>query len=74
MFSQRVYLQAHSFGERNWMQVTEILMVLMALEERRHWLEVSEDSFLVGIDHKNLEYVCTAERLNSRQERWSLFF
>lgn len=30
--------------------------------------------FLVWKDHKNLEYIQTAERLNARQARWALFF
>ena len=30
--------------------------------------------FIVWTDHKNLEYIRTAKRLNSRQARWSLFF
>lgn len=46
----------------------------MALEEWRHWLEGAEQSFLVWTDHKNLEYLHTAKRLNSRQARWALLF
>ncbi len=46
----------------------------LALEEWRHWLEGTELPFLVWTDHKNLEYICTAKRLNSCQARWSLFF
>ena len=30
--------------------------------------------FIAWTDHKNLEYIRTAKRLNSRQARWSLFF
>uniref|UniRef100_A0A3B1J2C0 Gypsy retrotransposon integrase-like protein 1 n=1 Tax=Astyanax mexicanus TaxID=7994 RepID=A0A3B1J2C0_ASTMX len=46
----------------------------MALEEWRHWLEGAKHPFVVLTDHKNLEYLRTAKRLNSRQARWSLFF
>ena len=46
----------------------------MALEEWRHWLEGAEHPFVVWTDHKNLEYIQTARRLNSRQARWALFF
>ena len=46
----------------------------MALEEWRHWLEGAEHPFLVWTDHKNLEYIQSAKRLNSRQARWALFF
>ena len=30
--------------------------------------------FIVWTDHRNLEYIRSAKRLNSRQARWSLFF
>lgn len=33
-----------------------------------------EQPFLVWKDHKNLEYLRSAKRLNSRQARWALFF
>ncbi len=52
----------------------ELLAVKLALEEWRHWLEGAEKPFLVWTDHKNLEYIRTAKRLNSRQARWALFF
>ena len=52
----------------------ELLAVKLALEEWRHWLEGAKQPFLVWTDHKNLEYIRSARRLNSRQARWSLFF
>ena len=52
----------------------ELLAVKAALEEWRHWLEGANQPFLVWTDHKNLEYIRKAKRLNSRQARWSLFF
>uniref|UniRef100_A0A8C5CEZ5 Gypsy retrotransposon integrase-like protein 1 n=1 Tax=Gadus morhua TaxID=8049 RepID=A0A8C5CEZ5_GADMO len=52
----------------------ELLAVKLALEEWRHWLEGTSVPFLVWTDHRNLEYIRTAKRLNSRQARWSLFF
>ncbi|KAL0203584.1 hypothetical protein M9458_001602 [Cirrhinus mrigala] len=52
----------------------ELLAVKLALEEWRHWLEGSGVPFIVWTDHKNLEYIKTAKRLNSRQARWALFF
>ena len=52
----------------------ELLAVKVALEEWRHWLEGAEHPFLVWTDHKNLEYIRSAKRLNSRQARWALFF
>ena len=51
----------------------ELLAVVKALEEWRHWLEGAEHPFIVWTDHKNLSYIRTAKRLNSRQARWALF-
>lgn len=62
-------------AERNYdIGDRELLAVKMALEEWRHWLEGADPHFIVWTDHKNLEYVRTAKRLNARQARWSLFF
>uniref|UniRef100_A0A7N8YQF8 Gypsy retrotransposon integrase-like protein 1 n=1 Tax=Mastacembelus armatus TaxID=205130 RepID=A0A7N8YQF8_9TELE len=52
----------------------ELLAVKLALEEWRHWLEGAKHPFTVLTDHKNLEYLRTAKRLNSRQARWAIFF
>lgn len=46
----------------------------LALEEWCHCLEGAAHPFLVLIDHKNLEYLKTAKRFNSRQSWWALFF
>ena len=48
-------------------------MIVLALQEWRHWLEGSSHSFIVWSDHKNLSYLRSARRLNSRQARWALF-
>ena len=61
-------------AERNYdIGNRELLAVKLALEEWRHWLEGTKVPFLVWTDHKNLEYIQSAKRLNSRQARWSLF-
>ncbi len=52
----------------------ELLAVKMALEEWRHWLEGVDQPFVVWTDHRNLEYIRSAKRLNPRQARWALFF
>ncbi len=52
----------------------ELLAVKLALEEWRHWLEGAKHPVQVLTDHKNLEYIQQAKRLNPRQARWSLFF
>ncbi len=62
-------------AERNYdIGNRELLAVKLALEEWRHWLEGSGVPFVVWTDHKNLEYIQSAKRLNSRQVRWALFF
>ena len=64
-----------SKAERNYdVANRELLAVKLALEEWRHWLEGAEHPFIVWTDHKNLEYIKKAKRLNSRQARWALFF
>ncbi len=52
----------------------ELLAMKLALEEWRHWLEGATHPFIVLTDHKNLEYLRSAKRLNPRQARWALFF
>lgn len=52
----------------------ELLARKLALEEWRHWLEGARQLFLVLTDHKNLQYLKEAKRLNPSQARWALFF
>ncbi|XP_034021083.1 probable JmjC domain-containing histone demethylation protein 2C [Thalassophryne amazonica] len=52
----------------------ELLAVKVALEEWRHWLEGAQFPFIVYTDHKNLEYLRSAKRLNARQAQWAIFF
>ena len=62
-------------AERNYdVGNRELLAVKLALEEWRHWLEGAKNMFVVWTDHKNLKYIRSAKRLNSRQARWALFF
>ncbi|KAG1952338.1 hypothetical protein F2P79_010259 [Pimephales promelas] len=49
----------------------ELLAVKLALEEWRHWLAGAKHPFLVLTDHKNLQYLRDAKRLNPRQARWA---
>uniref|UniRef100_A0A3P9HSL7 Gypsy retrotransposon integrase-like protein 1 n=1 Tax=Oryzias latipes TaxID=8090 RepID=A0A3P9HSL7_ORYLA len=64
-----------SAAERNYdVGNRELLAIKLALEEWRHWLEGAEHPFIVWTDHKNLAYLRSAKRLNSRQARWCLFF
>ncbi|GBE89916.1 Transposon Tf2-6 polyprotein [Sparassis crispa] len=50
----------------------ELLGIIRALAEWRHYLEGSPHPVEVRSDHKNLTYFRTAQKLNRRQARWSL--
>ncbi|KAK3573255.1 hypothetical protein QTP86_015770 [Hemibagrus guttatus] len=52
----------------------ELLAIKAALEEWCHWLEGARHPFQALTDHRNLEYLRRAKRLNPRQARWALFF
>jgi len=51
----------------------EMLAIIRALEEWRHFLEGARHLVEIWTDHKNLEYFMTAKKLNRRQARWSLY-
>ena len=69
-FFSRRFLPA----ERNYdVGNRELLAVVAALEEWRHWLEGAEHPFLIWTDHKNLTHLRAAKRLNGRQARWASF-
>ncbi|CAM4349732.1 unnamed protein product [Leuciscus chuanchicus] len=64
-----------SSAERNYdVGDRELLAIRLALAQWRQWLEGSSVPFVVWTDHRNLEYIRSAKRLNARQARWSLFF
>lgn len=52
----------------------ELLEFKLTLEEWRHWLEGANLPFLVWTDDKNLEYIKSAKKLNSRRDRLALIF
>ena len=69
------YSHRLSPAERNYdIGNKELLAVKLAIEEWRQWLEGARVPFLVWTNHKNLEYLHSAKRLNSRQARWALFY
>ncbi|KAG1952342.1 retrotransposable element [Pimephales promelas] len=69
------YSRKLNAAERNYdVGDRELLAMKAAFKEWRHWLEGATTPFTVLTDHKNLEYLRTAKRLNPRQARWSLFF
>ncbi|KAK3548954.1 hypothetical protein QTP70_021664 [Hemibagrus guttatus] len=62
-------------AERNYdVGNRELLAIKAALEEWRHWLDGARHLFQVLTDHRNLEHLRGAKRLNPRQARWVLFF
>ena len=61
-------------AERNYeVYDKEMLAVIRALEDWRHYLEGLPQPFTIVTDHRNLQYWRTAQNLSRRQARWSLF-
>jgi RNase H-like domain found in reverse transcriptase len=60
--------------ERNYeIHDKEMLAIIHALEEWRHFLEGVPCRFEIWTDHKNLEYFRTSQKLKRRQAQWSLY-
>src|SRR5258706_11400714 len=60
--------------ERNYqIHDKEMLAIMHALEEWRHFLKGSNQKFKIHTDHKNLSYFREAHKLNHCQARWSLY-
>ncbi|ESK82950.1 reverse transcriptase-rnase h-integrase [Moniliophthora roreri MCA 2997] len=60
--------------ERNYeIYDRELLAIYQALLEWRHYLIGGNFKVVILSDHKNLTYFRTAQKLNRRQARWSLF-
>jgi len=56
--------------ERNYkIHDKEILAVIRCLEAWRHYLEGTKLEFKIWIDHKNLQYFMTSQKLNCKQAR-----
>jgi len=67
---------SHSFDatQRNYeIYDRELMGIVRALETWRHYLQGSPFLTIILSDHKNLMYFRTAQKLNRRQARWSLF-
>jgi hypothetical protein len=61
-------------AERNYeIYDKEMLAVIRALEDWRHYLEGLSTPFTIVTDHRNLEYWKSAQNLTRRQARWSLY-
>jgi len=67
------YSKSLSSVERNYeIHDKEMLAIICALEEWRHFLEGATHPVEIWTDHKNLKYFMTTKKLNHRQARWSL--
>lgn len=60
----------NNYDVGNW----ELLAIKRAFEEWRLWLEGALHPFTLLTDHRNLQYLQEAKRLNARQARWAPFF
>ena len=49
----------------------EMLAIVAAFKQWRHYLEEALFSIMVNSDHKILEYFTTSKALNQRQARWT---
>ena len=65
-----------TFSEMGWnyeIYDRELLAIIQALEEWRHYIQGSGHTTVIYLDHQNLTYFCSAQKLNQRQARWSLY-
>jgi len=68
------YSKSLSPVERNYeIHDKEMLAIICALEEWRHFLEGARHPVEIWMDHKNLEYFMMAKKLNRHQACWSLY-
>jgi len=68
------YSKSLSFVEQNYeIYDKEMLAIICALEEWRHFLEGATHPVEIWTDHKNLKYFMIAKKLNRHQARWSLY-
>jgi hypothetical protein len=69
-FMSKSFIEA----ERNYdIYDRELLAIIRALEEWRHYLEGSPHKIEILSDHKNLEVFKEARKLTRRQARWALY-
>ena len=60
--------------ERNYeIYDRELLAIIRALEEWRHYIQGSGHTTIIYSDHQNLTYFWSTQKLNRRQARWSLY-
>ena len=65
-----------TFSETEWnyeIYDRELLAIIRALEEWRHYIQGSGHTTVIYSDHQNLTYFRSAWKLNRRQAWWSLY-
>ena len=63
-----------SLAKRNYENYDqELLAIIGALEEWRHYIQGFPHTTVILSNHKNLTYYYEAKRLNQRQAQWSLY-
>jgi len=68
------YSKSLSPVERNYeIHDKEMLAIIHALEEWRHFLERARHLVEIWMDHKNLKYFMMAKKLNHCQAHWFLY-
>ena len=66
--------KSFNITERNYeIYDRELLAIIRALTDWRHYLMGSPHIVTILSDHRNLTYFRTAQKLNRRQARWSLY-
>ena len=67
---------SHTFSsaQRNYdIYDCKLLVVILALEKWRQYLQGTAHPITIITDHKNLSYIKDPQKLSRRQARWSLF-
>jgi hypothetical protein len=68
------YSKSLNEHERNYeIYDKELLSIIRALEEYRHYIEGHPEPLEIWSDHQNLTYFRQAHKITRRQARWSLF-
>ena len=68
------YSKSLNAVERNYeIHDKELLAIIQALEDWRHFLEGVQHKFEIWTDHENLEYFMSAKKLNRHWAQWSFY-
>ena len=71
-----IAFSSHSMTPQEWnypVADKEMLSVIQALEQCRHYLEGARHQFEIWNDHTNLQWFMTRQDLNCRQAQWAMY-